>query len=467
MGGVLLATVPSPVRTFNPNLGLLYLAASLRSAGIEVRLLDLASLYGPRDIDTLKTAINEQRPEVLGFNLLTENALYAYEIVESLRSFDDLCIIAGGPHPTAEPLEVLKHGFDVVVLGEGEETLVELVQKLHAGGSLSSVNGLAWLDEDQRMQQSVPRALPDDLDLLSSPLDVVDLYERDRYVNLGNSLLPPIITSRGCPGTCTFCSNNVSGCSYRFHSTSRVIEEVKAWQEHEGVVSLFFQDTAFTADRNRTIDLCCQLKELSPRVFWVCKARCDQIDSELAKLMSEAGCTSIFFGVESGSDEVLKRVGKGITVDKIEKAVKIAHSSGIGVYVHIMVGFPDETVEELQETARLMERLAPMVKGFPTGGILLPYPGTSIYKLQHEELGCTNWWLDRATVDCINTSKRGPGGKSPTSAEEVVTLHAAIEKAFLDAGVVTYSGEVTQAMIECLKVRRSLNQKILEGQFLT
>ena len=467
MGGVLLATVPSPVRTFNPNLGLLYLAASLRSAGVEVRLLDLASLYGSRDLDTLISAIIEQKPEILGFNLLTENALYAYDIVESLSSFEDLCIVAGGPHPTSEPLEVLKHGFDVVVLKEGEETLVELVQKLRASAPLSEVKGVAWLDEDQRLQHSPLRDLPDDLDVLPSPLGVIDLYDRDRYVKPGSPLLPPIITSRGCPGRCTFCSNNVSGCSYRFHSTNRVIEEVKAWQEKEGVVSLFFQDTAFTADRERTIELCNQLKEVSPRVFWVCKARCDQMDSELAKVMSEAGCTSIFFGVESGSDEVLKRVGKGMTVGKIVEAVKVAHSAGLGVYVHMMVGFPDETVEELQETARLMERLAPLVKGFPAGGVLLPYPGTSIYKLQHEKLGCTSWWLNRSIVDCINVSQRGPGGNSPTSAKEVVAVHAAIEKAFLDAKVIPYSKKVTEAIKECLQVRRSLNQKIMEGEFLT
>ena len=135
----------------------------------------------------------------------------------------------------------------------------------------------------------------------------------------------------------------------------------------------------------------------------------------------------------------------------------------MGVYVHIMVGFPDETVEELEATCDLMERLAPLVKGYPTGGILLPYPGTAIYQSQHEYLGCSRWWLDRSCIDCINVPMRGPGGTTPSNIEDIIALHAAIENAFLAAEVVPYSPEVRAAIERCLAFRRAHNRRTMEG----
>ncbi len=258
---VLLATVPSPVRSFNPNLGQLYLASSLRKAGIEVRLLDLASLYGPSGIDTLVAAIDEQQPEVLGLTLYTETALYGYDLLASLGDRAGLCVVAGGPHATAEPAEALEHGFDVVVLGEGEETLVDLVRGLRSRGNLFDVAGLAWLDDAGLLRTSPRRAFPEDLDTLPSPLDVLDLCERDRYVEHGRTILPPIITSRGCPGRCTFCSNNVSGNRYRFHSTGRVVEEVRGWQEREGASAPEFCRTPAEPVRASVLrEMCSQKK---------------------------------------------------------------------------------------------------------------------------------------------------------------------------------------------------------------
>jgi len=463
MSGVLLATVPSEVRNFNPNLGQLYLAASLRNAGIEVRLLDLASLYGPADIDTLVAAINEQKPEILGFTLYTETVLYGYDLIGSLEKRAGICVVAGGPHATAEPAEVLEHGFDVVVVGEGEKTLVDLVRVLRSGGDLSDVAGLAWSDDTGSLQTSPLRALPKDLDILPGPLDVFDLIEQDRYVEPGVAILPPVITSRGCPGRCTFCSNNISGNRYRFHSAGRVIEEVRGWQAHVGAAALFFQDTAFTAHRRRTLELCRQLADRSPSISWVCKARCDQIDEELALALVAAGCTAVFFGAESGSDAVLERIGKGLTAGDIEKSVGVAHAAGLGAYVHIMVGFHDETVAELDATCALMERLAPFVKGFPTGGILLPYPGTATYQAHHEVLGCSRWWLDRSRIDCMNVPMRSPGGGALSSVGDIIAMHAAIERAFLAAEVVPYSREVRGAIEGCLALRRTLNRRIMEG----
>ena len=463
MSGVLLATVPSEVRNFNPNLGQLYLAASLRNAGIDVRLLDLASLYGPGDAGTLVAAIDEQQPEILGFTLYTETVLYGYDLIGLLEDRTGFCVVAGGPHATAEPAEVLAHGFDAVVLGEGEETIVDLIRALRSGGNLSGVAGLAWSDDAGSMQTSPPRALPKDLDVLPKPSEVLDLIERDRYAAQGGTILPPIITSRGCPGRCTFCSNDISGNRYRFHSAGRVVEEVRGWQERWGAAALFFQDTAFTAHRKRTLELCGQLADLSPPISWVCKSRCDQIDRELAMAMAAAGCTAVFFGAESGSAAVLERIGKGLTPHDIEKSVEVAHGAGLGAYVHIMVGFSDETVAELEATCALMERLAPFVKGFPTGGILLPYPGTAIYRSQHEILGCSRWWLDRNRIDCINVPMRSPGGAAPSSVGDIIAMHAAIENAFLAAEVVPYSREVREAIERCLILRRTLNRRILEG----
>ena len=180
--------------------------------------------------------------------------------------------------------------------------------------------------------------------------------------------------------------------------------------------------------------------------------------------MAAAGCTAVFFGVESGSEAVLERIGKGLTISDIEKSVNVAHAAGLGVYVHIMVGFPYETVEELDATCALMERLAPFIKGYPTGGILLPYPGTEIYQSQHEFLGCSRWWLDRSRIDCMNVPMRGPGGATPSNIGDIIAMHAAIESAFLAAEVIPYDREVREAIERCLALRRAHNRRILEGQ---
>ncbi len=466
MSGVLLATVPSPVRSSYPNLGLLYLASSLREAGIEVRLLDLASLYGPNGVETLVAAIDDQEPEVLGFSLYTETALFGYDLVAKLGDRTGLTIVAGGPHATAAPADVLQHGFDVVVVGEGEQTLVELVQAIRSDGHLPDVTGLAWLDDAGALRSSPPRTLPRDLDTLPSPLDILDLCERDRYAEHGGPIFPAIITSRGCPGRCTFCANDVSGNRYRFHSAGRVIEEVRGWQEREGAVALFFQDTAFTARRGRTIDLCSQLVALAPAISWVCKARCDQIDGELATAMAAAGCTSVFFGAESGSEAVLKRTHKAITVRHIEESVRVARDAGLKVYVHFMAGFPDETVADLEATGALMERLAPYVDGYPTGGVLLPYPGTEIYKAYHERYGCSRWWLDRRRIQNLNVPMRGAGGAAPAGIDGIIDLHVAIEDGLLAAGLVPYHPEVRAAIERCLVARRAHNRRMMERSAL-
>ncbi len=465
MSGVLLVTVPSPVRTVNPPLGQLYLAASLRAAGIEVRLLDLASLYGPRNVETLACAIDDQQPEILGFTLFTDTVLYGYELLDSLGPRDGLCIVAGGAHATAEPAEALNHGFDVVVLGEGEETLNDLVTALRTGGDFSTVAGLAWLDNNGLFQSTPQRSLPLDLDTLPSPLDVLDLFERDRYISSGanNLISPAIITSRGCPGRCTFCANNISGRKYRFHSAKRVIEEVRTWQEREKAVAFFFQDTSFTANRERLLELCQGLKELSPRVFWICKSRCDHLDIERARAMAAAGCTAVFFGVESGDAGVLERIGKGITPSIIEESLIAARTAGLRTHVHIMFGFPDETVAELDATYELMKRLAPLIDGFCTHGILVPYPGTAIYKQWHEELGCTQWWLDHNRLSSINVPLQKEGGGSPTSVNEIIALHTAIENGLLNARLVPYTKDVRQAIERCLVFRRTHNQRVMGG----
>ncbi|MFC1707448.1 B12-binding domain-containing radical SAM protein [Planctomycetota bacterium] len=464
MSGVLLASVPSSIRNANPLLGQLYLAASLRAKGIEVGLLDLASLYGPRDVTALARALDEQQPEVLGLTLFTETALPGYDLLHQLGRRDGVCVVAGGPHPTAEPRETLEHGFDLVVLGEGEETLVELVRALRDGVKPASVPGLAWLDEGGSLRTSSRRHLPADLDHLASPASVLDLWERDRYRPQGstNVLTPALITSRGCPGRCAFCANHVSGRRYRFHSVERVVEEAAGWQERHGATVFFFQDTSFTAHRERLIELCEGLADLDRPLTWICKSRCDHLDSERARAVADAGCSTVFLGVESGAPAVLARIGKDITLGGIEGSLIAAREAGLRTYVHLMFGFPDETVAELDETLALMERLGPLIDGYGPGGVLVPYPGTAIYRAHHEALGCTRWWLDRGRLASVTEPFRRDGETTPTTVDDVLALHAEIENGALAANLVPYADGVRAAIDRCLAFRRAHNRRMLE-----
>ncbi|MBI5532346.1 MAG: radical SAM protein [Deltaproteobacteria bacterium] len=464
MGGVLLVTTPSPVRTAGPPLGMLYLAAALQQAGVEVAVVDLASPYGPSGADALAEVVARTQPLLIGLTLYTETALASYRLLQELVPKRGRFLVAGGPHATALPQEALAHGFDFVVLHEGEGSLVQLYEALTLKSDPADVAGLVYRDSGGNLRKTRKRPLVADLDLLPSPIQAVPLLDRDWYAPQGRipRLSPSLITSRGCPGRCTFCANVISGHRYRFHSARRVIEELVDWHQREGATAFVFHDVALTAHRERLLKLCSAIRTLDFKVTWMCEARADQVDEELVRAMADAGCSGITFGIESGDPTRLALIRKGSGREAAMAALAVAKAAGVRTQANFMLGFPGETAQQLEHTLTFMQEIAPLADGLSPMGIVVPYPGTELYRAHHEETGCTDWWLDAERI--ASMLQPVTLDADVVTPDEVIDLHRRMEEGILAAGLVPYSPEVRQAIERCLEFRREHNRRAMSGQ---
>ncbi len=415
-----------------PGLGLLYLAAALEHEGIPGALRVLP----PDGTGDLVDLVRALKPGLLGLSLHTENALATYDLVARLRAsgLEPPVLVAGGPHAAAVPHEPIAHGFDAVVTGEGELVMVRAATHLDllAGGIL-------------------PQEPIRDLDSLPSP--TLGLTWLPEPIPLGTPA--PMLSSRGCPGRCAFCASKVVGKRYRFHGVARVIADMEDWHRASGATAFSFHDDAFTASGRRLTRLCDAMSEaLSFRPSWWCESRVDHLDQVKADAMARAGCHTVVLGVESGSQRVLRLMGKGTTPERAEAALVAAKQAGLRTQVNIMLGFPGETAEDLDQTLAFMERVSPMVDFFSPMGITIPYPGTEIYSRHHEPMGFTGWWLDRSRVGPMIEAQQAVAAASPDTPGELVGLYETLERAVLEAGFFSYSREVERAIDRCLSFRR-------------
>ena len=461
MSRVLLITPPTLFPTSAPPLGVSYLASALLRGGHDVRALDLSARYGPGP-DAVAEMIKTWEPHLVGVSVYTDTALAAYDLVRDYCG-EAALLVAGGPHPTAVPEEALRYGFHVVVSGEGEYTLSELATRAadrHGGTrGLEEIPGLTFLDGSGVIKRTETRKQEELLDRLPPPHEAWPLFDRAWYLPGGQGIIPTtLITSRGCPGACTFCANIVTGRRHRSHSADRVIAEIKAQLKDQQAAVFSIHDDAFTASPEKAIELCRRMEsELSPPPIWWCESRVDSFTPALAAAMRSAGCVSVVFGVESGSQAVLRRIGKRITPAQVVSALEAATAAGLMSIVNMMFGFPGETAGELAQTRAFMERIAPLVTSFNQLGVLIPLPGTAIYRIHAREYNFEDWWLDRDRLDTLY----GPvpaAGFNELPPGRWPTLQAELEEAALAADFFHYSAKVKEAIRTCLKVRRRLSR---------
>ena len=395
MARVFLLNPPSsePVRT--PLLAFCHLASSLRAGGHTVAILDSSTPHGPRDEETITSRIAEFAPDVVGFHLKTLHAQQAYGLSRSLAA--RFSLVAGGPHATICPDEPFHFGFRYVVRGEGEETLVELADALDGRRSFESVAGLSFRGP-LGPRHNPGRGFLLDLDALASPTTSLDLFDPAWYG--ATKALPPagILSSRGCPAACTFCANNVTGRRFRYRSPSSVAEEVAHLGSRYGMTAFSFFDDSFAVGHRRIEALCEALEQVGP-VHWTCTAHPAHLDREVLVQMKRAGCGGVDIGLESGDPEMLLRIGKGATVERVLAVLADCKALGLHTVVNLMFGWPDETDAQLDAACQFMERAAPLAGGFNARGVLVPYPGTEIYDQHHARFGFTNWWLNEAPLD--------------------------------------------------------------------
>ena len=363
-----------------PSLGPAYLAAVAEKAGHDVRILDCSVGLGWEDVS------NEARafaPDVVGVNAATPTFLNAVRVVGELRRIlPEAVYLVGGAHATAMPAETLKTGvFDFVVVGEGERTFVELLEHLEGRSStpVEEIAGLAF-QRDGEPLVTPRREYIRDLDVIPLParhlLPPLKAYS-PTPASYRKLPLAHIMTSRGCPMRCAFCDRAVFGGRYRERSADNVLAEVEEVVCKYGAREIRFFDDCFTITRKRLAEICKGIKNIRPRLPWTCLTSVKAVDLDMLKMMRDAGCWQILFGLESGDDGLLKTLGKGNTVEQNRRAVLWARRAGLRVRADFIVGTPHETVETLTKTVAFAKSL-PL--DFAHFNKFVPFPGTAFYE---------------------------------------------------------------------------------------
>ena len=347
-----------------PPLGPAYVAASLRRAGHAVRMLDCTFLSRERAL-TLALAA---QADVIGVYCMATMRGDAVWFARQLRGRCDLLVV-GGPLPTCEP-DAFLADFDVVVRGEGEQTMVDLLAAHALGSELGAVPGVVATAGGSAAVAGPPRPFVPDLDAL--PFPARDLLPNASYISHGRRrygyAVTTVLTSRGCPFACEFCSNVVFGSSCRERSPDSVVDEVEEALAL-GYDRIAFTDDVFTMRPDRVAAVCDEIERRGLRFDWECLARVDGIDRKTAARMRRAGCRTVFFGIESGSDEVLRIMRKGITAAQARDAVWAAHDAGLEVGAFFILCYPGDTDDTVLQTLRFAASLP-----LDYLGLSMPYP---------------------------------------------------------------------------------------------
>lgn len=393
MARILLIFPPSLYRNFTPPLNLAYIAAGLEAEGHTVKVLDLSALNPPCDESEAINRARDFDPLWIG---LTLNVIFikpAYEFIQKLRSLGKP-IVAGGPHPSLLSDEALENGCDIVVRGEGERTAPALTRTLEEKAPLHLVKGISYRDSFGTIVNTSPQPLITDLDTL--PYPAKHLFPKEWYSNESPfyQVYGPIFSGRGCPANCSYCYKGVFGHGCRLRSAESVFEEMRSLNEVFGVTAFEFMDDAFSADLNRVDQLCDMiLTHFKDGIVWQCTTRMDLTTRDLLKKMKRAGCFRIFYGVETGDKDSLMRVNKHLDLDQALRVLEWTKEAGIRSIVGFMWGFPWDSPSSVTASLKYIEKIAPFVDEFNPLGILIPVPGTGIYRDYKDKHQLDSWWM--------------------------------------------------------------------------
>lgn len=384
----------------SPPLGVTYVAAACEQAGCEVRIFDYIVRRYTKE--KLAAELDEFAPDVVGATSVTMNFKGAAAIMQDVKHHNPAIItMMGGPHVSYDWVNTLKNypEIDLIVAGEGEETLRELLPVIRDRAAWDTVKGIVFRKDGQAHFTGV-RAFIEDLDTL--PVPARHLLPMSRYLALGYPV--SVITSRGCPNQCIFClGRRMVGHKVRYRTPQLIVNEIEDIVSY-GFTRINIADDLFTSNKVRVQDFCAELKRRGIKITWAAFARVNTVDTEVLTIMREAGCDTVSFGIESGNAEMLKRVKKGITMEQAVKAVQACKESGVNAHASFMIGLPGESPETIADSHTFAEGLG-IDYGFH---LLAPFPGTTIREEPEKydiEILTDDWDLYDANVPIVRTSQ--------------------------------------------------------------
>jgi len=389
-----------------PQTGLAYLASVARQAGAEVQLLDAMALdWSP---SRTAQAVKGFKPDAIFVHLTTPTFNNDKEFCKALKQgLPSAVFVVVGSHASALPEEVLRDfPTDYALVREGE-TPVQALAELGGFIRESLPPGFRWLDDDGVMQSSGDSGMIADLDSLPHPAR--DLLPNTRYKMpfFGREPFATVISSRGCPYGCTFCRAGVSwGKKVRARTVSNVVEEILLLRHKFHIRNVVFMTDSFTFDRDWVLETCAAMED--SRVRWICNSRVDAVDEEMLHSMKRAGCLLISYGLESGSQELLKSCRKNITLEQSREAIKLTRQAGITSFGYFIFGLPGETWDTVHQTIDFALDVGPDYALFH---VATPFPGTRLFEEAKEKglLLEMDWALcDEESVGIMRTESLSP-----------------------------------------------------------
>ncbi len=400
-----------------------YVASALQAEGHEVEILDL--LLARTTPEKIERRMARFRPQAVGITSVTLNHHIAASIAAVVRKCDPAVpIVMGGPHVSFEIEGSFRDlpALDYIAIGEGEHTMRELLRALEGRMDLRDVRGLALRDGD-RIVRNAPRPLEDDLDTLPTPAR--DLVPLARYLAFDSHA--SVVTSRGCPYSCVFCSApQWTGRQVRYRDPLLCVDEIEELARL-GFTEITIEDDLFTLYRTHFLAVCGELIKRDTGIRWNAFSRVDTINPEIVQTMARAGCQAICFGVESGSQEILDLVKKKSSLAKVKEAMRMTQDAGISALASFIIGLPGETEETLRKTVEFADSLHEEFGSLYGFHILAPFPGTEVRE-RAADYGLEILSSDWTKYDANHVVTRTPGAAPDVIQQVSDEYEATIER---------------------------------------
>ncbi len=364
----------------SPPTGLCYLAGYLRNRNFNVSIIDGEALR--LSCQETVNKVLEEKPDLVGLSCKTLWVKNANKIAQGIKAKNqNITVVAGGHHVTSLPKQSLEEfsGFDTIITGEGEITLLEYINAINENGNLSSVNGIAFRDFNE-IRVNPGREETIDINQLHKPafdlLPHLPKYYNPALVSVKRLPAFPLITSRGCPFQCAFCDRNVFGNTTRIPPAEYTFSIVEEVYYKYGIRNLLFDDDNIMIKKDILYKLMEMIRKSKMKLSFSCQARVNSIDEETIKILKSSGCWQLMFGIESGSQRMLKAMKKGTKLHQVRNAISMCRKIGIKTFGMFIIGYPGETLESLQETESFIKSL----KLDDIGCFLFtPLPGADVY----------------------------------------------------------------------------------------